>query len=284
MKKIFFCLLIYSSINAQEINYLPQFSDQNNNFDWERGLISSGILTLSVISIYNAGKPIYYNQPRGGFHFTKNKSNKLELFDNKVRGLDKFGHIFSSSLFSQNIYFMSRWSGLDKSFSSYSAFILASSIMAGMEVHDAYYKKWGFSVGDFIANMAGAAFVIGQYNKPFLRNFDYKISYDFTSKKSDDAVIESYANMTFWLTANPAGLFKMKEGWFPNWLNIASGISITHSQPHKTEILIGLDFNLKRIKTKSVFLKHLLHLLDRYKFPAPAIRLAPGFIGYGLYF
>ena len=106
----------------------------------------------------------------------------------------------------------------------------------------------------------------------------------FTRKKSDDAVIESYSNMTFWLTANPTGLFKLKDSWFPSWLNIASGISVTHSQPHKTEILIGLDFNLKRIKTRSIFLKHLLHLVDRYKFPAPAIRLAPGFIGYGLYF
>jgi len=284
MKNLVFYLLISSSIFAQEINYSPQFSNQNTRFEWERGLISSGIITFTVISIYNTGKPIYYNQPRGDFHFTKNKSGDLEFFDNDVRGLDKFGHIFSSSLFSQNIYFMSRWSGLDKSFSSYTAFILASSIMGAMEVHDAYYDKWGFSIGDFIANVSGAAFAVGQHNVPFLRNFDYKISYDFTHKKSDDAVIESYANMSFWLTANPVGLFKLKDSWFPNWLNIASGISVTHSQPHKTEILLGLDFNLKRIKTRSVFLNHLLHLLDRYKFPAPAIRLAPGFIGYGLYF
>ncbi len=284
MKKTLFLLLFCSSISAQEINYSPQFSDQNNHFIWERGLISGGILTFSVISIYNTGKPIYYNQARSSFHFTKNKLKELEFYDNNVRGLDKFGHIFSTSLFTQNIYYLSRWSGLDKKFSSYSAFILASSIMTAMEVHDAYYEKWGFSIGDFIANVAGAAFVVGQQNFSLLRNFDYKISYDFTHKKSDDAVIESYANMTFWVTANPTGLFEIKNGWVPNWLNIATGISITHSLPHKTEILIALDFNLKRIKTKSLFLRHLLHLVDRYKFPAPAIRIAPGFIGYGLYF
>ncbi len=284
MKKIVFTLLICSSLFAQEINYSPQFSDKTNHFIWEHGLVSTGILTFTIISIYNTGKPIYYNQSRSDFHFTKNKKGELEFYDTNVRGLDKFSHIFSSSLFSQNIYFMSRWSGLDKSFSSYSAFILASSIMGAMEVHDAYYDRWGFSIGDFIANIAGAAFSVGQYNIPFLRNFDYKFSYDFTRKKSEDAVIESYANMTFWLTANPTGLLKMKDSWFPNWLNIATGISVTHSLPHKTEILIGLDFNLKRIRTKSVFLNHLIHFADKYKFPAPAIRLAPDFIGYGLYF
>ncbi|NOG45344.1 MAG: DUF2279 domain-containing protein [Calditrichaeota bacterium] len=284
MKKIALLLSFCSTLFSQTIDYSPQFPENDNGFVWERGLISGGILTFTVISIYNTGKPIYYNQPRGDFHFTKNKSNELEFFDNSVRGLDKFGHIFSSSLFSQNIYFMSRWSGLDKSFSSYSAFILASSIMGAMEVHDAYYKRWGFSIGDFVANVAGASFVVGQHNIPFLQNFDYKISYDFTRKKSDDAVIESYANMTFWVTANPVGLFKLKKSWLPNWINIATGISVTHSTPHKTEILLGLDFNLKRIKTNSVFLNHIIHTLDRYKFPAPAIRIAPDFIGYGIYF
>ncbi len=284
MKNLLFFLLLTLTLSAQEISYAPQFPDVENKFSWERGLISTGLITFSVVSIYNAGKPIYYNRPRGDFHFTRNKSGELEFFDTSVRGLDKFGHIFSSSLFSQNIYFMSRWSGLNKSVSSYSAFILASSIMGAMEIHDGYYDEWGFSIGDFMANLVGAAFVVGQQNIPRMRNIDYKISYDFTHKKSDDAVIESYPNMTFWLTTNPVGLLKLKESWVPNWLNIATGISVTHTNPAKTEILVGLDFNLKRLKTKSVYLNHLIQLLDRYKLPAPAIRLAPDFIGYGLYF
>ena len=122
----------------------------------------------------------------------------------------------------------------------------------------------------------------------FKNKYDYYyflLLNDCEKKKDDEAVIESYANMTFWLTMNPSGFFEKElPDWFPNWINLAMGISVTHSNPKKSEFLIGLDYNLKRIKTKSIFLNHLIHILDRYHLPAPAIRLAPGFIGYGLYF
>lgn len=276
-----FCSFLYS----QPISYNPQFNNPQHKIDLERSLISGGMITLSVISIYHAGKPIYYNEARSKFHFTRNSRDELELFDNGHRGMDKFGHVFSTSLFAQNIYFLSRWSGFENTEASWTSFILASSIMGAMEVHDAYYERWGFTVGDFIANLAGASFVAGQYNSVFLRNFDYKLGYDFTHKAAEEAVIESYPNMTFWLTANPSGLLgKDLPEWFPDWLNIAVGVSTTHGYPHRRELLIGLDYNLKRIKTDSPFLRHLIVLLDRYKLPAPAIRLAPGFIGYGLYF
>jgi Predicted periplasmic lipoprotein (DUF2279) len=284
MFKIAILFLFISSSFCQQIDYNPQFSNLNNKADLQKGLLSTGILALTVISIYETGKPIYYNEQKSKFHFTR-YNGSLEWFDNGHRGLDKFGHFFSSSLFAQNIYFLSRWSGLNNKTASFTSLILASSIMGAMEVHDAYYKRWGFAAGDFLFNVMGASFYIGQQNISAMRNLDYKISYDFTKQKDDQAVIESYANMTFWLTANPSGFFASElPGWFPNWLNIAMGISVTHSYPKKTELIIGLDYNLKRIKTKSVFLNHVIHILDRYRFPAPAIRLAPGFIGYGLYF
>jgi len=50
LKYIIFAFLL-SSLYSQQISYDPQFSNTNNTFDWEGGLISSGIITLSVISI-----------------------------------------------------------------------------------------------------------------------------------------------------------------------------------------------------------------------------------------
>jgi hypothetical protein len=285
IKNLFIIFIFYGFLYSQPISYNPQFNSPKHKIDLERSLISGGMIAISVISIYHAGKPIYYNESQSKFHFTRNSRNELELFDNGHRGMDKFGHIFSTSLFAQNIYFLSRWSGFENNGASWTSFILASSIMGAMEVHDAYYERWGFTIGDFMANLAGASLIVGQYNIPFLRNFDYKMSYDFTHKAAEEAVIESYPNMTFWLSANPSGLFeKDLPDWFPNWLNVAVGISTTQQYPHKRELLIGIDYNLKRINTSSAFLRHLIVLLDRYKLPAPAIRLAPGFIGYGLYF
>lgn len=284
MLKTFYILLLATITYSQPIDYAPQFTNLNNDPDWQKGLISSGIITFSVISIYEAGKPIYYNQERSSFHWTRVKGD-LEFYDNNLRAIDKYAHFYSASLFAQNIYYMSRWSGLNNESASYTSFFLSSAIMTAMEIHDAYYERWGFSIGDFLYNLAGAAFYTGQQNYPLMRNLDFKMSYDFTTPKAENAVIESYPNMTFWLTANPCGFWsKSLPDWFPDWLNLAIGISSTHPLPHKTEILLGFDYNLKRIRTKSVFLNHIIHLIDRYKFPAPAIRLAPGFIGYGLYF
>lgn len=284
--RIFLILLFIStSVFGQQIDYSPHFSNPNTKIDIKKSLVSSTLLAASVTSIYYAGKPIYYNQKQVGFFFKRNKHNQLEFYDNDVRGLDKFGHIYSTSLFAQNIYFMGEWSGLKNSHAAWTSFILASSIMGAMEVHDAYYQRWGFSIGDFLANLVGAGFYVGQRNIPFMRNLDYKLSYDFTREMVDEAVIESYPNMTFWLTANPRGFYNDKSfRWFPNWLNIAAGISVTHGAERKTEIIIALDYNLKRIRSKNRYLNHLIHLLDRYKLPAPGIRLAPGFVGYGLYF
>lgn len=284
MLKITLILILSFSAFAQQIDYNPQFTHYENELDWHKGIISAGILSLSVVSIYQAGKPIYYNQPRSQFHWTRVK-NDIEFYDNDFRGLDKFGHFYSASLFAQNIYFMSRWSGLNNTTASYTSFILSSSIMTAMEIHDAYYERWGFSVGDFLYNLGGAVFFVSQQNYALMRNLDFKMSYDFTTPAAEETAIESYPNMTYWLTVNPSGLFKDATfSWIPNWINFALGISVTHSKPGKTELILAVDYNLKRIKTKSVYLNHLIHLIDRYKLPAPALRLAPGFIGYGLYF
>ena len=272
MLKIILPYIFICSAFAQQIDYNPQFNNLKNDFDWQKGLISTGIISLSVLSVYQAGKPIYYNQSRSKFHWTRVKGD-IEFYDNSHRGLDKFAHFYSTSLFAQNIYYMSRWSGLNKASASYSSFFLSSTIMTAMEIHDAYYEKWGFSIGDFLFNLAGAAFYVGQQNYAFMRNLDFKLSYDFTRDGAEDTAIESYPNMTYWMTFNPSGVWKQNlPDWFPNWINIALGISTTHPLPHKTEILIGLDYNLKRIKTKYIFLNHLIHMIDRYKLPAPAIR------------
>ena len=71
MLKIVLILLFISSSFSQQIDYNPQFSNLKNNTDLQKGLLSTGILTFTVISIYETGKPIYYNEERSSFHFTR---------------------------------------------------------------------------------------------------------------------------------------------------------------------------------------------------------------------
>lgn len=272
-------------ILAQDFIIYQSLDNDSLQFNTIRATISGGLLLSSVAVIALTIDEAYYQDNRVKFQFAKDADGNLTWFDNRHRAMDKFGHVFSTSLFSQNIYFLSRWSGYSNKTSS----LLASSISIGllgvMEVWDAHFESWGFSVGDFISNVAGGIYPVLQYNFKPLRNIDYKMSYNFINDKSPDHGIHDYENMTFWLTFNPRGFSNSRYiHWLPNWLNLTTGIGLDSYLNQKQEFYIGLDYNLKRIKTNSLLLNQLVAFIDRFHFPAPAIRIAPGTIYYGLFF
>ncbi len=282
------CLLICiqsTEVAAQKVNAYHSFDNQEDHYIQWRGNASGGLILGFVTGFYIFTRPIYYNERAVKFHFSRHPDGRLTIFENRFRGLDKFGHIFSTSLFAQNIYFLSRWSGFSNKTSSYLGASVGLAIMTGMEVHDAHYERWGFSVGDQVANVLGSMLPIAQQNIPSLRKFDYKLSYDFTAEPSDTP-IEDYENMTYWLTANPAGFFgESKPSWLPSFLNIAVGVGLSANDTRERELYIGLDYNLKNvIHTDSIYLNHLVALLDRFRLPAPAIRITPSFVSYGFFF
>ena len=270
---------------SQGFNAYDSFRDSPNRYQGWRGGLSAGLILGTVGGFYIFTRPIYYDEKSVPFHFSRHPDGHLTFFENDRRGLDKFGHIFSTSLFAQNIYFLSRWSGFSNKTASYLGAGLGIAIMTGMEVHDGLYERWGFSVGDFLANIVGGVFPVVQQNIPFLRHFDYKLSYHFTASQTNDDTIEDYENMTFWLTANPAGLFAGRlPGWFPDFLNLAIGVGLTRHDTREREVYISLDYRLKTIETRSVILNQVIAALDRFHFPAPAIRVSPSFVGFGFFF
>lgn len=289
LKPLLFCLLLSFGLLADGIKPYHAFDNQPVQLKHTRFWGSNGVILGIVSGFYIYTRPIYYDEPRVSFRFSRNLEGEITFFDNKDLGQDKFGHLYSSSLFSQNIYYLGRWSGMSNRAASWYGWSGSVAILTGMEIHDAFYERWGFSVGDFIANIIGAGIPIAQQNIPALRHFDYKLSFDFTGSISADGAIESYQNMTFWLSANPAGLLGGKStAWLPDFLNIAAGVGITPAPGEfirpKRELYIGLDLNLKNlIRPKSPFASHLVSLLDRFRLPMPAIRLAPGYIAYGIF-
>lgn len=289
MKKIWISTLLIlaffsSALLSQKTNAYLSFENKSSEYHQWRAGVSGSLILGTVASFYIFTRPIYYNERSVPFHFSRHRDGRLTFFENRHRGLDKFGHIFSTSLFAQNIYFMSRWSGYGNKTASYLGASLGIAIMMGMEVHDAHYQRWGFSVGDAVANVIGGMLPIAQQNISAVRAFDYKMSYRFTEPRSD-VFVEDYENLTFWLTANPADLFfSRKPVWLPGFLNIAVGVGLSANDTRKRELYIALDYNLKKIHTDSVFLNHFIAILDRFHLPAPAIRIAPSYIGYGFFF
>ncbi len=244
-----------------------------------------GAVFASIGGLYLFADEAYYNDAVVPFHWARTSDGGLDWFDNYHRGIDKFGHVYSTSLFSQNLYGIARWAGYDKTKASWLSAGSALTILTAMEVWDGNFKSWGFSPGDFTANVFGALFPVTQRHIGFMQHVDYKMSYRLFADKEKDAGVHDYAHMTFWLTANPAGLFKQFR-WLQRvrFLNIAAGYGITPGFQHKQELYLALDYNLKQIKIKNTYVKHILEILDRFHLPAPAVRFRPGGTTFMLFF
>ncbi len=247
-----------------------------------------GTATLGAIGgLYLFADDAYYQDKRVSFHWAQHSDGRIDWFDNSYRGIDKFGHIFSASLFADNFYFLARNLGYDPSTAAGMAFGSAATILGAMEIWDAHFEHWGFSPGDFFANLTGAAFASLRPHNAVLKGLNYKLSYNFLAAKAPGHSVHDYEHMTFWFTANPNELFALKGVNFPkvlSFVNIAVGFGINSAQPRQQEWYLALDFNWEAIPVSHPFVRHLLKELNRFHLPAPAIRLAPGFVGYGLFF
>lgn len=114
-----------------------------------------------------------------------------------------------------------------------------------------------------------------------------------------ESFLKDYNGLTIWVSANPASFFPAKQApsafrW-PQWLNIAVGYGAENlyggfentwtsdagfqyaidgqAFPRYRQFYLSLDVDLSRIRTRSRFLKTLLHTLNWVKIPAPALEI-----------
>ncbi len=244
-----------------------------------------GAATLGAIGgLYLFADEAYYQDKRVPFHWARHYDGSLDWFDNAFRGIDKFGHMFSAGLFADNFYFLALHLGYSKQTASAMAFGSAVTILGAMEIWDAHFEHWGFSPGDFLANLIGAAFSVARHHYPILQGLNYKVSYDFLAAQTANHSVHDYENMEFWLTFNPAKLFTGEQPGWLRYLNLALGFGVNSRTKREPELYVALDYNLEAFPVHTKWLRWLLHNINRYHFPAPAIRISPDYIAYGIFF
>ena len=244
----------------------------------------------------------YANYPRSSFHFFNDNGEWLQV--------DKVGHFYSAYIESRASMELWRWTGISRKKRIWLGGMSGVVYQTAIEVLDGFSKEWGFSWGDFTANVVGSATLISQE----LAWDDQRIKIKFSSHRNNyqDAVLNARADdiygksfserllkdynaQTYWASANIKSFFP--ETNLPSWLSVAVGYgaegmfgatSNTWKDKH-TDIIydrsdirryrqwyLSPDVDFTKIKTRKKAIKVLLTVLSAFKFPAPSLEFSKG--------
>ena len=244
----------------------------------------------------------YANYPRSSFHFFNDNKEWLQV--------DKVGHFYSAYIESRTSLELWRWTGISRKkriwLGGLSGFVYQSAI----EILDGFSKEWGFSWGDFSANVAGSSLLIAQE----LAWDDQRIKIKFSfhkniygdaqlNKRADEIygktlaerLIKDYNAQTYWASANLKSFFPASN--LPAWLSVSVGYgadgmfgaiknvgkdkegNITFDRKDIQRFrqwYLAPDIDLTKIKTHKKGIRFLLTVLSAFKFPTPSLEFSKG--------
>lgn len=244
----------------------------------------------------------YSKQPRSNFHFFDDNAEWLQV--------DKVGHLYSAYIESNASSELWRWAGLPRKKRIWIGGLSGVAYQSIIEILDGFSSEYGFSTGDFAANVLGSAVFISQglawdeqkikikfsahqknYATPELEMRADKIY----GKTDIERIVKDYNSQTYWLSGNIHSLFHA-DGW-PEWLNIAVGYGADGMFGARSNIArdkegnivfdrsditryrqwyLSPDVDFSKIKTNKKGIRVLLFILDSFKFPAPALEFSRG--------
>lgn len=253
----------------------------------------------AMVGLYSAW---YKDYPQSNFHVFNDFPEWQQM--------DKIGHAYSAyaeSLASMELW---RWTGIDRKKRIWIGGMSGAFYQTVIEVLDGYSAEWGWSWGDFGANILGSSMLVAQelawdeqriqfkfsfhrksYNDPTLNQRSNSIFGSSTAER----FLKDYNGQTYWLSANIHSFFP-KSKW-PSWLNIAIGTgaegmfganenigkddngNIIFYRPdikRYRQWYLAPDIDLTKIKTSKKGLKLALRLLNIVKFPMPALEYSNG--------
>ncbi len=286
---------------AEVIKFFPV---KDNDLNIKRGYkdkekkYKADPLKLTILGVVGAGVftgfHIYYSNT-----WWKDKRDyfKFAADGYYARNMDKLSHIYTANFFTVATSVAYEWTGLSPSKSLLYGSLTSLAYETYIEINDGFAPNWGFDWGDMGANVFGAVYPFLQEEFKPLKHVNFKWSFkpDWLKKKvsNQDDLLDDYTNMTFWLSVNPMIMLPSsvtKAKFYPNFIALAAGMSIknashvTGSTTAKVEWFISLDWDVNQLPGKSDFMKKLKKILNFYHFPAPAVKISPEGVWYGLYF
>ena len=296
-----FCLLVSSSAGFAQSLFIPPSATYRP--DRLKTVVITEVATGVAIS---AGLYFlwYRKHPRSHFHFFNDNGEWLQM--------DKIGHATTAYNIGVIQYDLMRWCGVSNNTSIAVGGLTAIGYLSIIEVFDGFSSKWGFSKGDMLANIFGAALFAAQqkgwnqqrielkwsfHGSPYAKYYPAELGNNFLSR-----MIKDYNGQTYWLSFNVASFLPTNSG-FPYWLNLSAGYGAEgmvggHNNPaaingkpvpeftRYRKFYFAPDADLFRIPTTSSFYNAAAYLTRFSKVPAPALEWSKikGFRFHPLYY
>lgn len=255
--------------------------------------------STAMVGLYAAW---YKNYPQSNFH----SFNDI----GEWKGIDKIGHAYSAYAESKASMELWRWTGIDRKKRIWLGGMSGAFYQTVIETLDGFSSQWGWSWGDFTANIFGSGLLVGQelawndqriqmkfsfHRKTYNDDALIKRSNTIFGKSTAERFLKDYNGQTYWLSANLKSFFPKSR--LPRWLQIsigtgAEGLFGADNNTGKddngniifnrTDIkryrqwYLAPDVDLTKIKTKKKGIKVALNILNIVKFPMPSLAFSNG--------
>lgn len=261
-----------------------------------------------MIALYNAW---YKDYPQSGLHSFNDWPEWKQV--------DKAGHVYSAYIESMGSAEMWRWTGMDRKKRIWIGGMSGAVYQTVIEVLDGFSAEWGWSWGDFGANILGSGAYVAQelawdeqriklkfsfHRKQYDDQSLNRRSNDLFGKSSAERLLKDYNGQTYWASAGLRSFFPRSS--IPAWLSLSLGYgadgmfggrentgkddngTIIFNRPdirRYRQWYLSPDIDWTKIKTDKKGLKFLFTVLSAFKFPAPALEFSKGKLrGHLLYF
>jgi hypothetical protein len=229
-------------------------------------VVTGGVLAGSLIDSYYS----WWRDSNGRFVI------HAEGWFRGSRGIDKAGHLFTSYFYFKTFQNLLRWGGYEPKTAFWWAAGLSAFFALSVEIGDGF-SEYAFDYQDLVFNTAGVGYGMLQTEVPFLQNFNLKWSYfPEGGYRFPPRFTEHYDGHIYWLTANvnnllPEGL----EPYWPDLLQLGVGYSVA-DRGTRSEVVVGLDFNLEVFRPSSAEVDLFLRTLNTFHWPAPGVKFTEG--------
>ena len=227
--------------------------------------------------------------------------------------IDKAGHFFGGLFMAQGMTRAYNWSGFSPRTAAVLGTLTSWAALLEVEMRDARFDQWGFSIPDFVANSVGASMPLMHTLFPQTQAIGFKFSYFPSNLYRDrkgraatglphyEHIIDDYEGMTFWMTFSVNDVLEgsVEETW-PDQLGLALGYGAVglHGANAKStgpnrgfpelpdarpEIFLALDYDARNLPGDAPYWNSFKTQLRWIHLPAPTIRLYPDVRFYLLY-